>query len=65
MTKPTPHRLPSDIPSDLLYARKSVSEGKDEDKKENTLSLQSQRATLTRWAAVQGWRIVAEITDSD
>lgn len=52
-------------PSVLIYARQSVSDGDDEDERENTLSLQSQRATLARWATEQGWRIVGEITDAD
>lgn len=49
----------------ILYCRQSVSDGDDEGERENTLSLQSQRATLERWAAEQGWHVVAVITDAD
>lgn len=43
----------------LLYCRQSVSDSED------TLSLDSQAATLRRWADEQGWRVVGEIRDAD
>lgn len=60
-----PSRPPSDVPAVIVYARQSVSDGDDEGERENTLSLQSQRATLERWATEQGWHIAAIITDAD